>query len=290
MAVTLDEEVAWRLVLAVSRRTRAESPPGEVHAESGAGEWLKVQPAGEWTTSGEATAAARDLLDLYLPLALGPDLVIGQLGQSIDGRIATASGDSYYVTGPADIVRLHRLRALVDAVIVGAGTVEQDDPRLTVRRVSGDHPVRVVLDPQGRMRPALNLFQDGAATTIVVRRREGVEGFGELGSPPVSAPAGVETLWVETSDAGGFEPSTILAELRARGLRRVLVEGGGITVSRFLEAGVLDRLHVAVAPLLIGSGRPALTLVPISSLSEALRPACRHFKLGDDLLFDLQLR
>jgi riboflavin biosynthesis pyrimidine reductase len=82
----------------------------------------------------------------------------------------------------------------------------------------------------------------------------------------------------------------VLEALRARGYRRVLVEGGGVTVSRFLQAGVLDRLHVCVAPLLIGSGRPALTLPPVETLAHALRPRCRHFHLGDDLLFDLDLR
>ena len=73
-------------------------------------------------------------------------------------------------------------------------------------------------------------------------------------------------------------------------LRRVLVEGGGITVSRFLQAGLLDRLHVTVAPLLIGSGRAALTLPAIETLAQALRPRCRHFHLGEDVLFDLDLR
>jgi riboflavin biosynthesis pyrimidine reductase len=88
----------------------------------------------------------------------------------------------------------------------------------------------------------------------------------------------------------GFDPEGILQALRDRGYRRVLVEGGGITVSRFIQAGVVDRLHVTVAPLLIGSGRPALTLPPIDSLDEALRPSCRHFHLGEDVLFDLALR
>ena len=78
--------------------------------------------------------------------------------------------------------------------------------------------------------------------------------------------------------------------LRARGFRRLLIEGGGATVSRFLQADALDRLHITVAPLLIGSGPPALTLDPIDSLSEALRPRCRRFRLGDDILFDLDLR
>ena len=82
-----------------------------------------MYPSGRWQASVAPTAAARLLLDLYLPLQLRADLVIAQAGQSLDGRIATPTGHSHYVTGPADIRRLHRLRALVDAVVVGAGTV-----------------------------------------------------------------------------------------------------------------------------------------------------------------------
>ena len=81
-----------------------------------------------------------------------------------------------------------------------------------------------------------------------------------------------------------------MGALRAEGLGRILVEGGGLTVSRFLQAGALDRLHLTVAPLLIGSGRPSLTLDPIATLDQALRPPCRHFRLGADILFDLDLR
>ena len=88
----------------------------------------------------------------------------------------------------------------------------------------------------------------------------------------------------------GFELGAVLDALRGQGLRRVLVEGGGITVSRFLQAGLLDRLHVTVAPLLIGSGRAALTLPPVETIAQAIRPRCRHFHLGEDVLFDLDLR
>jgi diaminohydroxyphosphoribosylaminopyrimidine deaminase / 5-amino-6-(5-phosphoribosylamino)uracil reductase len=168
---------------------------------------------------------------------------------------------------------------LVDAVIVGAGTVERDDPRLTVRKVEGRNPVRVVLDPEGRLRADHRLFVDGAARTLIVGRAE---------SPPPGK--GVEVVDLPVVPGEGFEPAAVLRALKARGLRRVLVEGGGITVSRFLEAGALHRLHIAVAPLLIGSGRPALTLSPITKLENALRPRCRHFRLGEDVLFDLELR
>jgi riboflavin biosynthesis pyrimidine reductase len=102
---------------------------------------------------------------------------------------------------------------------------------------------------------------------------------------PADAPDGNDT-----NGGGGFAPAMVLDALRARGLRRILVEGGGVTVSRFLQAGALTRLHVTVAPMLIGAGRHALTLPPIASLDQALRPPCHLFHLGDDVLFDLDLR
>jgi len=243
--------------------------------------WLQVHASGRWETSVEVDAVAHDVMEIYLPLQLQADLVVAQVGQSLDGRIATESGHSHYVTGRADIRRLHRLRALVDAVVVGARTVAFDDPRLTVREVEGDNPVRVVLDPDGRLDTGRNVFSDGAARTLVVRRAP------EKDAHPSAAD---DVLMIPFSSADGFDPKIVLRMLRDAGYRRVLIEGGGITVSRFVQAGVVDRLHVTVAPLLIGSGRPALTLTAIQSLDQALRPRCRHFRLGEDILFDLDLR
>jgi len=241
--------------------------------------WLQVHASGKWEISSEPTSEAHDLIELYLPLQLRPDLVIAQLGQSLDGRIATESGHSHYITGQADIRRLHRLRALVDAVVVGAGTIATDNSRLTVRYVEGENPVRVVLDPNTRLDPHRHVFSDGAARTLVVRR-------GAVGAVPSIAS---DVLTIPTNGSDEFEPAAILEALRTHGYRRVLVEGGGITVSRFLRAGVVDRLHVTVAPLIIGSGRPALALETIETLDQALRPRCRHFHLGEDILFDLEL-
>jgi riboflavin-specific deaminase-like protein len=282
LAAALDEAAAWTLVRAAVARELPESGHRRVVHGTRSELWLELSESGRWETSAAPTPAARDLLNLYLPLTRGPDLVIGQLGQSLDGRIATVSGKSSYITGPEDIRRLHRLRALVDAVIVGVVTVALDDPQITVRKVEGENPVRVVLDPNGRLGQDRRVFSDGVAPTIVVRRT-GVD------DPQAAGDGPPEVLTLPASGAEGFEPGGVLEALRARGLRRVLVEGGGVTVSRFLEAGVLDRLHLTVAPMLMGSGRPGITLPPIDTLDQSLRVRCRHVPLGDDLLFDLDL-
>ena len=279
----ITESTAWDLIRSVHPGHSAAPLPLRVHHDPSPGVWLQVLSTEVWETSEPVSPEARQLLDLFLPLQLQPNLTIGQTGQSLDGRIATETGHSHYVTGAADIRRLHRLRALVDAVVVGAGTVAADNPRLTVRQVEGDNPVRVVLDPDGRLDRSRHIFSDGATRTIEIRRA--------TGSHPALVSDTVVRLPVDDRRQGHeFDPRVILRTLRELGLRRILVEGGGLTVSRFVEAGVLDRFHVTVAPLLIGSGRPALTLEPIVSLSEALRPPCRHFCLGDDVLFDLDLR
>lgn len=224
----------------------------------------------------------RPLLELYLPLCTtraGRPVTIAHLGQSLDGNIATASGDSYYVTGDDNVRHLHRLRALSAAVVVGAGTVARDDPQLTVRHVEGANPLRVVLDPHARLDARRRVFTDGAAPTLVVHA-EGVAKH---------APGDAEVVNVPVKN-GRLELEVLLAKLHARGCWSVFVEGGGATVSAFLEAGLLDRLHVAIAPLITGQGRPGLTLTARDKIAECLRPAHRVFTMGGDVLFDCDLR
>lgn len=223
------------------------------------------------------------LISLYLPLCAGPRaarLCVAHLGQSLDGRIATLSGASRYVTGQENLAHLHRLRALCDAVVVGARTVERDDPQLTTRLVAGDNPVRVVIDPELRSPLERRVFRDGLVRTVVVT----------TSGARARAREWPEVELVELSDeAGAIAPGAVLSALSALGLSRILVEGGGITVSRFLQARALDRLQLALAPVILGSGLPGLSLPPIASLDEALRPRARRFPLGEDVLFDCEL-
>ena len=219
--------------------------------------------------------------DLFAPLRKGTvdDLiVVGQIGQSLDGRIATETGHAKYVNGPAGLEHLHRLRALVDAVVVGVRTALADDPQLTVRRVPGPQPTRAVIDPNGRLGAEARLFADNGVRRLLITAQ------GTRCAPP----SGVEIFALPAID-GHIAPPAILAALAGCGMRRILIEGGANTLSRFLAAGCLDRLHVMVAPIFLGSGGPGLVLPPLERADQARRMPVHVRKIEDDVLFDCDL-
>ena len=210
-------------------------------------------------------------------------IVVGQLGQSLDGRVATVTGESLYINGRCALTHLHRLRAAVDALIVGTGTVALDNPRMTVRLVEGETPLRVIIDPNGRVPGDSQCFHDGNGPVIVIRAS---------GQPPVTVlPESVETLFLESDDEGTISPRQVIDLLTERGLKKVLIEGGPRTLSLAVEDGVVDHLHVMVAPMLLGSGKPGFTLPPIPTLAEALSPDSKTHIFDDgDVLFACDLR
>lgn len=265
-----DVDTAWRAILAGAGR--GDPASGAPDIEAVLNDRVDIEPD------------AADMLECLLPLAMAREgFVIGQIGQSLDGRICTESGDSHYVNGDAALTHLHRLRALVDCVLVGVGTVVADHPRLTVRRVTGPHPVRVVLDPRGRAPDDVSPLAPGtdATSTLHLIGASRMEGL--------PAPAShVRRLPLPEAEHG-VAPRDVIGVLESVGCRRVLVEGGANTISRFVADGALDRLHVLVAPLLIGSGRSGLSLPPIQRLCDAARPKMRRYTLGDDTLFDVAL-
>lgn len=224
----------------------------------------------------ESEAAFR----LYGPIAQASGrFVLAQVGQSLDGRIATPAGDARDISGEDGLVHLHRCRALVDAVIVGVGTVKADDPKLSVRLVEGQSPVRVIVDCHAELNGHESLFHDGGAPVIVLRSAD---------APGVDLP-GAHIVRLPFK-ACGLDPRDILAALAQRNLHRVLIEGGARTIARFIDAGLVDRLHVAVSPIIIGSGPTGIRLSPIEKLTGAYRPATEVYNLGSDILFDCLLR
>jgi diaminohydroxyphosphoribosylaminopyrimidine deaminase/5-amino-6-(5-phosphoribosylamino)uracil reductase len=286
-------DAAWSLVLAAAgqaaRLARAGQPATFALAEDGQ---LRPLPAGHpdalvawqpdagWEPLVPNGDPRHALLDLYLPICSATPITVGHLGQSLDGFIATHAGDSQFVTGRENILHLHRMRALCGAVVVGAGTVAADDPQLNTRHVPGPSPMRVVFDPARRLSPEYRVFSDGLAPTLYACARSLVS--------PGETRVGSATI-VPLDDDDDVNVGQLMRVLRERGCDRVFVEGGGVTVSAFLEANLLDRLHVAIAPLIIGDGRPAIRLPAPAALSECHRPKYRVFRMGGDVLFDCDL-
>lgn len=275
--IYLDETGAWEAICA-ARRLHAPAAGRRLRLEIGES-WLWIDAEGGWSIDPMPPAPICLLLDLYLPLALqhGPSFTIAHLGQSLDGRIAAANGASRWVTGAEDLLHNHRMRALADAILVGADTVRLDDPQLTVRRCPGDNPVRVVLDPMLGLGPDYALFRDDAAQTLVVAAEDR--------APPCRL-GQAEVVTVPRTADGALDCRAVAALLARRGLGWLFVEGGGVTVSRFLAQGALDRLQLTISPLIIGSGRPGIQLPEIQDLAQGLRPRLRRFALGDDMLFE----
>lgn len=207
----------------------------------------------------------------------GRPFVIGQLGQTLDGRIACPNGASKYINGTDALAHLHALRAGVDAVIVGIGTLVADDPQLTVRHCSGSTPRAVVIDPHRRTPSDARIFEVGDEAPLFIRHVEDAKGKHDIGVSTLPAP----------HPAGTLDPVDIVQQLAARGFRRLLVEGGASTLSHFINHRAIDRLDILMAPIILGSGVTGLNLNPIFSLDKALRPDVRSHTFPDgDVLFE----
>lgn len=202
-----------------------------------------------------------------------------KLATSLDGRIATASGESQWITGPESREQVHRLRADHHAVVIGIETALADDPELTVRLpgYQGRQPARVVLDSRQRLTPACKLVQTARSVpTYVVA----------TGEPDVAlVDAGVRVLTVSAISDGRSDLKTVVQALRVQGLINLFVEGGGQVAGSFLRCGLVDTLEWFRAPIILGlEGRPAIGSLAVAALSDA--PHFRRVEvsqLGDDL-------
>jgi diaminohydroxyphosphoribosylaminopyrimidine deaminase/5-amino-6-(5-phosphoribosylamino)uracil reductase len=210
-------------------------------------------------------------------IATGRPFVTLKVASTLDGRIATRTGDSRWVSGPEARAWVHRLRDAVDAVLVGRGTAAADDPRLTARLPGGGgrDPLRVVLDTGLRLPPTLKLFrQRSAAATLVLHasRRE-----------PRPRPG---VVWVRCARGrGGLDLGDVLARLGALGVSHLLVEGGGAVAGSFLEAGLVNRLALVLAPRVLGAGLGWSGAAAPRRMAEAIHLAGMEVeRLGEDLL------
>lgn len=206
-------------------------------------------------------------------------IVLGQLGQSLDGQIATSTGQSKYINDDGGLRHLHHLRAWADVVVVGVGTVLADDPQLTVRLARGSHPDRVIIDPHGRVSRHAHCLQEATVRRVVIthepQRRD--------------QSAGVEYVELPSED-GRIDAAVMRAWFARQGWRKVLIEGGAKTLAHFVSAKQLDYLHLITAPLLLGSGTRGLQMTVAKTLDGVDRFKTSLVSLGRDLLMQCELQ
>jgi len=208
--------------------------------------------------------------------------VILNAGMTLDGKIATKSRDSK-ISCPEDIMRVHRLRSEVDGIMVGINTVLIDDPKLTAHKVeSGRNPVRIITDSRARVPLTAKVLQPEAGTIIAVSKNAPTDRVKEI-----SKKAEVIIVGEYTVDLGG-----LMKELYLRGIRSILLEGGGTLNWSMLKEGLVDEVRVAIAPRIVG-GKDAVTLVEgegYDMVGEGvrLRPK-KSYALGDDLVLEYEV-
>ncbi|MEW6049789.1 MAG: bifunctional diaminohydroxyphosphoribosylaminopyrimidine deaminase/5-amino-6-(5-phosphoribosylamino)uracil reductase RibD [Candidatus Zixiibacteriota bacterium] len=208
--------------------------------------------------------------------------VVLKTAQSIDGRIATATGDSKWISGHDALVFAHRLRAEADAVVVGMGTVIADNPALTVRHVAGANPYRIVVTRSMSFpRHCQLLEKDGDLKTIVASSRRSLSRFGTTRRrhSPI--------LWeITTNTHGLLDLGDLVTKARQFGFRSLLVEGGGKLATSFLKAGLVDKYIVVLAPMVIGEGVSSVGNLSVTTLSKSVKFDKYEFlPCGKDYLF-----
>jgi diaminohydroxyphosphoribosylaminopyrimidine deaminase / 5-amino-6-(5-phosphoribosylamino)uracil reductase len=220
---------------------------------------IVLKDAGIEISSGVMKAECTDLIKPYTKyITTGMPFVTVKYAQSLDGRLATKSGSSQWISSPQALKYAHQLRAQSDAVLVGAGTANHDNPKLTVRLVKGNNPLRVVLSQSGKLKKDLHLLNDKRAHTVIIT------------GDSAKFPKGCDVIRVPLYK-DSLDLKAALLELGKQGVVNLLVEGGAKVITGFLKRGLVDRIMVVSAPIIIGDGVSAVGDLGTKTIDKALK-------------------
>ncbi|MBU2053967.1 MAG: bifunctional diaminohydroxyphosphoribosylaminopyrimidine deaminase/5-amino-6-(5-phosphoribosylamino)uracil reductase RibD [Proteobacteria bacterium] len=241
-----------------------------------------LRQSGIETRVGVLEEACREINEVFFKYILtGLPYVTLKFAQTLDGRIATASGDSRWISSNPSRKYAHRLRSLHDAILVGADTVLKDDPELTCRLVRGKNPLRIVCDSRLRLPLSARVFSDGGKTLLVATRRAAAE------RRRAFAERGIEVLEIAEDRAGRVDLREILRALGKREISSLLVEGGAAVITAFLKENLADRLLVVLSPKIVGAGVNSVGELGVRRMDDALGLSLRRIiRRGDDLILD----
>ena len=216
----------------------------------------------------------QSILNILLPiLRKNKKLVIAQIGQSIDGRIALNNGNSHYINNPKSIIYLHCLRSISDAIIVGSNTIKNDDPLLTTRKIRGKNPKRIIIDGSLSLNNKYKIFNDGNENIIFTKSNKNIR---------------LNNSTIIRLKEKNFTKNFI-TQIKKLKYKDILVEGGSKTISELINNKYIDILQFMIAPILIGSGINSLNLKEISNLNKAIRPKSNFNELENEIIVNLFL-
>ncbi len=216
----------------------------------------------------------QSILNILVPiLRKNKKLVIAQIGQSIDGRIALNNGNSHYINNPKSIIYLHCLRSISDAIIVGSNTIKKDDPLLTTRKVKGTNPKRIIIDGSLSLNNKYKVFNDGNKNIIFTKSNRKIR---------------LKNSTIIRLKEKNFTKN-LITQIRKLKYKNILVEGGSKTISELINNKYIDILQFMIAPILIGSGINSLNLKEISNLNKAIRPKHNFNELENEIIVNLFL-
>ncbi len=216
----------------------------------------------------------QSILNILLPiLRKNKKLVIAQIGQSIDGRIALNNGNSHYINNPKSIIYLHCLRSISDAIIVGSNTIKKDDPLLTTRKIKGTNPKRIIIDGSLSLNNKYKIFNDGNENIIFTKSNKNIT---------------LNNSTIIRLKEKNFTKNLIM-QIKKLKYKNILVEGGSKTISELINNKYIDILQFMIAPILIGSGINSLNLKEISNLNKAIRPKNNFNELENEIIVNLFL-
>ena len=216
----------------------------------------------------------QSILNILLPiLRKNKKLVIAQIGQSIDGRIALNNGNSHYINNPKSIIYLHCLRSISDAIIVGSNTIKKDDPLLTTRKIKGTNPKRIIIDGSLSLNNKYKIFNDGNENIIFTKSNKNIR---------------LNNSTIIRLKEKNFTKNFI-TQIKKLKYKNILVEGGSKTISELINNKYIDILQFMIAPILIGSGINSLNLKEISNLNKAIRPKNNFNELENEIIVNLFL-
>ena len=216
----------------------------------------------------------QSILNILLPiLRKNKKLVIAQIGQSIDGRIALNNGNSHYINNPKSIIYLHCLRSICDAIIVGSNTIKKDDPLLTTRKIKGTNPKRIIIDGSLSLNNKYKIFNDGNENIIFTKSNKNIR---------------LNNSTIIRLKEKNFTKD-LITQIKKLKYKNILVEGGSKTISELINNKYIDILQFMIAPILIGSGINSLNLKEISNLNKAIRPKHNFNELENEIIVNLFL-